>query len=239
MNALVVGDVHGKWKLLRDTIVKNKADIIFQVGDFGYWPRFNGYKIPGEGIYSLSDIPTDICEIHFLDGNHEDHFSIKELIQDNKDNKEIKIDNNLFYHPRATTYKIQDNNIMFVGGALSIDGIYRKVGHDYFPDLEVLGESLFYNLPDEKVDIIMSHTCPEFLIPTLEKQLNIKVEERFRDPSTKILEELYNRYHPKKWFFGHWHTSLKLTRDDTEFICLDMLNDDKRRMGYHSCCDLF
>ena len=48
---MIIGDVHGRWAFLRELIEKHCADVIFQVGDFGYFPNMNGRRIVGEGIF--------------------------------------------------------------------------------------------------------------------------------------------------------------------------------------------
>lgn len=227
---IVVGDTHGRWSELRKLVLRTKATHIFQVGDFGYWPKIweSQMKIVGETKEDFFKIPNDICEIHFVDGNHEDHDSLCSIRKEKNPelgNLPVEIQPNLYYHPKGTTYKFNGENILFVGGALSIDRHYRTPGFDYFPLHETIGENLFYTLPDENVDTVMSHTCPEFLLRDIERHIKIKVDDF--DISMRALSRVFEMYRPKRWFFGHWHVSFKTSYKDCEFICLDKIHPDR------------
>jgi hypothetical protein len=104
--------------------------------------------------------------------------------------------------PRGSVYTLPDGrNILFMGGADSIDKHVRRLGVDWFPE-EVITQKDFINLPDVEIDIFITHTCPEEIKPIL-----LQYDERkLRDPSNKALTELWKIYKPKLWFFGHWHT---------------------------------
>jgi len=83
-----------------------------------------------------------------------------------------------------------------MGGAHSFDWRYREAGRDWFPELELVTESDLDNLPDKKIDIVISHTAPEeFFVGFSPKD----------DPSRKSLSYVLKKYEPKLWFFGHFH----------------------------------
>jgi len=83
-----------------------------------------------------------------------------------------------------------------MGGAHSFDWKLRTPGFDWFPELELVTESDLENLPDKKIDIVISHTAPE------EFYMSFPPKE---DPSRESLSYILKRYKPKLWFFGHFH----------------------------------
>jgi len=210
MNIIVTGDIHGKFSYLNTLInkFKHKLDLVICCGDFGYWPKYsdNHKKIKSQGVPIL-----------WCDGNHEDHWAIKQIT-----NNEIAKD--VFYMPRGSTYTLKDGRvIMFMGGADSIDKNNRTIGIDWFPD-EIITQKDMQNLPDVKVDILISHTCPEELCSTMVPYDNRKVFE----PSNKALSALWDIYKPSLWFFGHWHVYKEGMLDNTKWYTLGCTASETR-----------
>ncbi len=205
-NVIVTGDVHGNFGALNILISKKKKhglELIICCGDFGAWPQGKNQTI--EGIKSQG------IKIIFCDGNHENHHFLL-------NRKSDEIAPNVFYMPRGSTYKLDDGrNILFMGGAHSIDKQWRTPGYDWFPE-ELITQKDMKNLPDEKVDIFITHTCPTELLSDM-----IKVDYRKKhDPSNHYLSELWKTYKPGLWYFGHWHTYTTGMLMGTKWYCLNM-----------------
>lgn len=180
---IITGDVHAEFGELNTLINKKNPDLVICCGDFGFWPK----QIP-------MNIKNPNTKILFCDGNHEDHWELKKL-----NNNEIKP--NVFYMPRGSTYTLPDGrNILFMGGADSIDKGQRTFGHNWFPE-EIINQKDFYSLPDKKIDIFITHTCPKELLNIMIKHDSRKLN----DPSNEALSQLWKIYKPNQWFFGHWH----------------------------------
>lgn len=201
----IMGDLHGQFGYLNTFICKKckKGDIVICCGDFGYFPNLdNDHK----------KIKTHGTKVLFCDGNHEDHWSLRSL----KDNEICK---NVFYMSRGSTYELPDGrNILFMGGALSIDKLERKTGIDWFPE-ETISYNDMLNLPRKKIDIIVSHTCPDECLDIMLKHNSIKKN----DCSTKALSQLLELYKPELWFFGHWHKYDSGIINNTKWYCLNMV----------------
>ncbi len=118
--------------------------------------------------------------------------------------------------PRGSTYTLPDGRvIMFMGGGDSIDKQFRKVGVDWFPE-EIITQKDLNDLPDIKVDIFITHTCPVELV----NDLKTNYPEKDMEPSNHALSELWKIYKPKLWFFGHWHQYLDVKMMGTQCYCL-------------------
>jgi len=203
MRVLITGDVHNNFGNLNELINKKKPDLVICCGDFGYWPN-----VPwGEPLSNIKLQTTK--KLLWCDGNHEDHWAIRDRTTD-------ELAPNIIYMPRGSTYQLDDGRtILFMGGAYSIDKLMRSRGIDWFPE-ETISQKDMMNLPDCKVDIFITHTCPEELLLDL-----LPTDERkTSEPSNIALSELWKIYKPSLWFFGHWHTYLTGVMMKTRWYCL-------------------
>lgn len=191
MKILITGDIHNEFSRLNDLINKKKPEMVICCGDFGFWPKFNKTG----RTQALSTIKLQKAEkLLWCDGNHEDFWSLAERESD-------EIEPGIIYMPRGSTYTLPDGRvILFMGGADSIDKQWRRLGVDWFPE-EIITQKDFQNLPDVKVDIFVTHTCPSELVP----DLKLRYPDKGEEPSNQALSELWKMYKPSLWFFGHWH----------------------------------
>lgn len=202
---LVLGDVHGEFGRLNALINVKKPDLILQCGDFGYWPKW----VKTGQVDPITNVKTHGVKLLFCDGNHEDHWSLRDRESD-------ELAPNVFYMPRGSTYELDDGrNILFMGGGDSIDKNMRVLGRDWFPE-EVIQHKDMQNLPDKKIDIFITHTCPEELVHDLVK---IYPEKTF-EPSNIALSQLRKMYKPDLWFFGHWHRFMQGMLFGTQWYAL-------------------
>jgi len=200
---MIVGDLHNEFGRLNELINNKKPDLVISCGDFGYWPD-KPWAAP------ITNIKNKGIPVLWCDGNHEDHWAIR-------DRKTDELAPDVFYMPRGSTYQLEDGrNILFMGGADSIDKMHRIIGDTWFPE-ELISCADLENLPDEKVDIFITHTCPEELLYDMLPLYPGKVPE----PSNTSLSELWKIYKPKLWFFAHWHHYHEGVMMGTKWYALD------------------
>jgi Icc-related predicted phosphoesterase len=208
---LILGDTHGRWIELNKIINKKQPDKIFICGDFGYWPNFD--------VVDIKKIKNHDTKIYWCDGNHEDHIALKGITDTNNE-----IAKNIFYQPRGSYITLEDGrNVLFIGGADSIDKNSRTPGWDWFPEETIKAEDIdkILNI-NKKIDIIISHTCPlEFDI--LSKIYNTNIYNKIYDPSCQWLNIVLEKLNPSLWYFGHWHQYIKGQYKNTNWTCLDMV----------------
>ncbi len=115
---------------------------------------------------------------------------------------------------------VWNNEIMFIGGAKSIDRGFGR--NDWWEDEELSIVEL-NNILDiaklTKPKIIISHACPLSIIPTMfgVKPSTISRTEQFLDI---LVEEI----RPELMIFGHWHIYKDMHINYTRFVCLGELN---------------
>lgn len=226
-DVMVVGDLHGVWNRLNSLAAKHKPKVILQAGDFGWWPKFdNTTKIStgvwrrrlGESIlapkmqtkWRQDGIKIRNSMLYFCPGNHEDWVDL-ESYATSVNPYPIELLKNIYYMPKCSRLYLPDGRqVLFIGGAKSIDAAERAAYYDWFPQ-ELITLDDVDALPDTNIDIVVSHTCPtEF-----KEQLNDGVDDwrlndpywlqKFSDPSCHYLSKVLRKYDPKYWFFGHFH----------------------------------
>jgi len=210
---LIMGDVHGRWGALNQIINRKQPNKIFVCGDFGYWPDW-----PNVDIKNIKNYNT---KIYWCDGNHEDHIALSKL-----ENNEIAP--NIFYQPRGSYITLDDGrNILFMGGADSIDKYSRTPALDWFVEEIIsskdIDKALSLNI---KVDIVISHTCPS-LFNILSFIKNRYIVDKNSDPSCEWLNIILKEFKPDLWYFGHWHQYIKSQYKNTRWECLNYVPHER------------
>jgi Icc-related predicted phosphoesterase len=217
----VCGDFHGSWSKVNQFLNSHlKISMILQCGDFGWWPRFHGKTFLNKGVIRWNNygLKNKHVKVFWCPGNHEDWESLKNL-------KTNEVSPNVFYMKRGSILTIPDGRkVLFMGGGLSIDRKYRtERGLDFgwFWE-ETISQKDIEELPDEEIDIIISHTAPtEFKIKDYH-------EEYSSDPSRKALSYLLNKYKPKLWYFGHMHKFQQGFDNNCKWVCLSAIDFEDR-----------
>ena len=196
---IFIGDVHGKYDQYKKIIKQHKDTV--QVGDMGVgFRRLINY----EGEYKYSRNPPHALMVEqnarFIRGNH--------------DNPEVCARHSQFIPDGHV-----ENDMMFVGGAYSIDWQYRIEGFSWWNDEECSAEWLerckeAYQVL--KPACMVTHDCPYSIYPMLHSHHFVDLPTR----TPKALEAMFQVHKPKVWVFGHHHKSFDQIVDGTRFVCL-------------------
>ena len=198
MSITIIGDVHGKYdhyhKIVRQT---ERHPYTVQLGDFGF--KYDTLK------------NVDHTKHVIIGGNHDNYDSC----------------GNYPHFLSDYGYMVNFNGIDFFyyRGAYSIDKEYRTVGIDWWANEEVKidafmkARELYSSI---KPDIMITHDCPEFMVPQY-----IGPKRIYQNITNWALSELYNIHQPKLWIHGHYHLSKTTFYGDTKFVCLDELETYK------------
>ena len=219
-----MGDTHGyktiPWMVESKSITN--LDII-HVGDFGV--GFTNMKQENENLRSLDKkLRSSNVTLHVFRGNHDDprYFNGYHIYE------------NLKLHEDYTTINIEGKNILGVGGAISIDRETRVGGVSYWSD-EVfkLDATKLSDMRD--IDVVVTHTAPSFVHPIDNGVYPMVVKQFFPRDSylrddlpreRRLLDEMYHilkkNNNIEKWFYGHFHDTVKTKHEETEFILLDI-----------------
>ena len=205
MKCLILGDIHGDW-FAADKVIHYATNAhkdithIIQVGDFGY-------GFPGTNPWE----PKTSLPIHWLRGNHDNI----ELLNA----EEFDWGPNLIYQKDNSLLTIDGYNLLFMGGATSIDKAYRTPGRSWWPEETVNMAAVRAAIErPEKIDCVFSHdTCHDFKY--IEHTLPDGVGDR------QALQVLHDYLKPKFWFHGHWHDFKMGKKRNTIWACAPIITD--------------
>lgn len=198
-----IGDVHGRYNSYLKILEESPYPTI-QVGDFGV-----GF---GPTPFDVWDINIDPNQHKFIRGNH--------------DNPKLCKDYPAYIPDGSYSH---DDRILYVGGAGSIDRMYRTPGLNWWVDeqlsmaeLDSIVDGAWNKLPE----IIISHECPDFIADAI---CNARGYQKYADDNRTrmMLSDLYTNDEirkPKLHIFGHWHVNCDFKIHGTRFICLNELS---------------
>lgn len=70
-----------------------------------------------------------------------------------------------------------------------------------------------------RADIVISHTSPTSF--PIQEYLDIPPGQFVQDPSQDMLEKVFERYRPGRWYFGHFHQHARGCAKGCEWEALD------------------
>lgn len=199
-NVLVLGDSHAAWPWLGAALTVLQPDICLVAGDFGWWPKL--LPLP-QAV--LPPVLLERTELHFLDGNHEDHSALRQAAPRGCF-EPVELAPRIIYHPRGSTMRLPDGRtIFFAGGGKSVDRAYRTEGRDWFPEEILVREDLPSDPP--QADVVISHTLPAaFGVAKFPgKRFPPGRLDFSPDPSCAVLDAVLTACRPALWLGGHFH----------------------------------
>jgi len=202
----LIGDVHGKFDRYKKII--NGSERSIQIGDMGV--GFYSYGFDRELRPSTNPPHAEMVKHNsrFIRGNHDNPNVCKKHSQWIKDGT-------------------VENDVMFIGGAVSIDKAWRTEGLDYWSD-----EECSYNDLQVMIDtymivkprVMICHEVPESIAEGILRSTNRqKIEDGSR--TRQALQAMLDTGHrPEIFIAGHWHIDIDQVIDGTRFIVLNELS---------------
>jgi len=201
----IVGDIHGRFHDY-STSVLHGCDNSIQVGDFG---------IGFAGDYwhnKVSEFQTENPGHRFIRGNHDNPEKCKTMLGFIQDGK-------------------IENDVMFIGGAWSIDYAWRTEGIDWWADEELsIGElsRLIDVYETVKPRVMITHDAPTYITFQMFVQSGLAIggnnAKKINTKTGQALQAMFDIHQPEEWFFGHWHVTMQSKFGRTMFHCLGELD---------------
>lgn len=201
----LIGDIHG---MVNDYMVygidKFEGPTI-QVGDFGI-----GFGQSDYWHERINNFHRD-GNHRFIRGNHDNPAKCKEM------------------HGWIPDGKVE-NDVMFIGGAWSIDnpdappGWYKRTKDvDWWEDEECSDEQ-FEQMLDiystVKPRVMITHDCPHNIAGHMFWDTGFLKGPRYPTYTGDFLQRLFEIHQPDEWYFGHWHKTMQYKHGRTMFHCL-------------------
>lgn len=195
----LIGDVHGKFDRYKKIIAGCERSI--QVGDMGVGFR----NRHGEVKNNPPHYAMVRGDHRFIRGNHDNPAECRK-------------------HSQFIADGTVENDVMFVGGAVSIDKVYRTEGISWWPDEELSAAEL-NQIVDVyavvKPRVMITHECPESVAEIICRRMpSSKLDPRFASRTRQAFQSMLEIHQPESWWHGHWHLSIDHVVNGTRFICL-------------------
>lgn len=201
---VLVGDIHGLYQVVTDAAKKYLDAEIIQVGDFGFWPGLRDrYTPPPRNVY-------------FIDGNHDDCGALIGLPPFEWE-KPVEIWPNATYVPRGTVLELAGKNVLFLGGAKSIDRAWRRKGkgvNGWFEEEVIRDRDVaraLLSAKDKKIDLMITHTPPQWMV---DKYFGAPGPEwglpaGWKDESAQKVEDVWKALDCPSLVCGHMHRAVE------------------------------
>jgi Icc-related predicted phosphoesterase len=235
---LFLGDIHGNFEYVKWYIKAHKIKdcVIYQVGDFGigFTEKANDMNVLGNLNKFLTEHNIKMYAIRgnhdnpaFFDGHLANHFTNLHLLQD------------------YTVIDVEGTKILGVGGAVSVDRVPRlrqmREAAKYGRDIELHWDDEVFILDEEKlktfenIDIVVTHTAPDFCAPDNKNGFGYLVGQFAQDDPklyddlreertllTKMCKILEEKNKPDLWLYGHYHRNWTGNVEGVNYRLLDI-----------------
>jgi hypothetical protein len=171
VRVFIVGDPHC------DTAVASKvitsaadmgADVILQLGDFGFWPRTQpGRKFLRKAEARLEQVGLDLW---WVDGNHDDHKALHTR-QVGADGRR-RVSDHMYHLPRGHRWTWGDHEWVASGGAVSVDRYGRTEGVSWFRDEVLTDGEVNQIIAGGAAGVVVAHDAP-WGVGALERRLSL------------------------------------------------------------------
>lgn len=209
----IAGDWHGntQWACSMVEQASPMLDpdykLIFQLGDFGYWPGVRGKAYLNELNETLEKEETDLF---FIDGNHENHPLLrnkarKDGIDPDHATRPVLITNRILWLPRGSIMTVNGKRILAMGGAASVDREYRTEGVSWFPEERITDEQVAYAISKGPADIMLCHDRPSSAPVTFGPSSWPAVDLALSEVNRDKLQAIVNSAKPEIICHGHLH----------------------------------
>ena len=227
----LTGDTHGQFVRIGSfcrTMETKKTDTMIILGDAGFNYYLNDRDTQAKEY--ASTFPITLFCIH---GNHEARPQKLDGYEEScYHGGKVLFERaypNILFAVDGEVYEFDGYQCIVIGGAYSVDKFYRlEHGWNWWPDEqpdELTKKTVENRLAatGNKIDVILSHTCPLKYEPT---EVFMKgLDQSTVDKSTESwLDEIEARNDYKKWYCGHYHTRKRIDRVQFMYEDFDVLS---------------
>lgn len=215
----ITGDKHADFREVFYFCYANETtldDILIVLGDAGinYYASDKDYMLKD----SLKEYPIAFFCIH---GNHEERPENIESYKTKKFHNGIVYYEedypNILFAKDGEVYNFNNHNVLVIGGAYSVDKYFRLArGYNWYESEQPSEKTKIkikkvLNDLDNKIDIILSHTCPYKYLPR--EMFLDGIDQSTVDNSTEyFLDEIEEFTDYNLWYCGHYHTDKEIDR---------------------------
>lgn len=199
----------------------NNADVIVQVGDFGF-----GFTYYNEYIEKLTEIlEMKNLSLLFIDGNHENFDVLRSYNINEHSYREVS--SRIAHLPRGFRWNWGEASFLALGGAFSIDRSHRVKNSSWWVE-EVISEIDSENaIEGGHADFMITHDIPSGVDLKLTSNLSRSVTREY-EKHRNILRKVVDFVKPDELIGGHYHKRLNdvLILDNGHEVNVNVLDCD-------------
>ena len=215
----ITGDKHADFREVFYFCYANDTsldDILIVLGDAGinYYANEKDYMLKN----SLLQYPITFFCIH---GNHEQRPENIKTYKTKKFHDGIVYYEedypNILFAKDGEVYNFNNHKVLAIGGAYSVDKYFRlAMGYNWYENEQPNAATKsrvkeVLNNMNNKIDIILSHTCPYKYLPR--EMFLDGIDQSTVDYSTEhFLNEIENTVDYNLWYCGHYHTDKEIDK---------------------------
>lgn len=202
----LIGDIHGRIYDYQSYSISDFKGPTIQVGDFG---------IGFAGPYwheSVAAWQQSNPQHRFIRGNHDNLSKCKSM-------------------PGFIKDGTIENDVMFIGGAYSIDVARRTEGVDWWRDeeLSVAELSILVDVyASVKPRVMITHDAPTDVTEKMFILSGLAIggmsAKKINTRTGQALQAMFDIHQPDEWYFGHWHHTMQYKYGRTIFQCIGELD---------------
>lgn len=224
----ITGDIHGSIEPIYELYKKfhpTEDDVIVLLGDVGanYTGRLRD-RILKEELSSLKSI------FFCIHGNHENRPQNIASYQEKKwcGGRVLYEEDfpNILFPIDGDIFELDNKKSIVIGGAYSVDKFYRlSMGYNWWYDEQptpAMKEYVEWQIKNNEIDVVFSHTCPFKYIPT-ECFLSGIDQSKVDNSTEKWLDTIEELIDYKAWYAGHWHINKRIDKIHFLFHGVEML----------------
>lgn len=205
----LIGDIHGMVNDYKAYSIGNFEGPTIQIGDFGI-----GFGQSDYWYESINDFHSKNGH-RFIRGNHDNPALCKTMSG---------------YIPDG----LVENDVMFIGGAWSIDnpnappGWYKRTKDvDWWEDEECSDKQFRHFLEiyaTIKPRVMITHDCPGKVSYPMFWGSGFLKGPVYPNRTSAWFDKFIDVHEPEEWYFGHWHKTMSYKHGRTMFQCLGELD---------------
>ena len=226
----LTGDTHGNFERIAHFCARmntKPTDIMIILGDAGI-NFYGGWRDQKKKEF-IGALPITLFCIH---GNHEQRpATIPSYTEIGWHGGTVYVEEqfpSILFAKDGEVYDLNGLQAIAIGGAFSIDWMYRVPGRSWWPDEQPSDEvkARVEQKLDQlgwQIDIVLSHTVPLKYEPV--EVFLAGIDQSKVDKTTEEwLDSIEERLHYRKWYAGHYHTNKSIDKLQLLFEDYDVLS---------------
>lgn len=177
-----------------------------------YMPLTVGVSSIQVGDFGIGfvDFPALTPNSRFIRGNHDNPHMCKS-------------------HANCIADGTVEDDVMFIGGAWSIDQAFRQEGVSWWREEELSiteWNRIFDVYQTVKPRVLITHDCPTSIAwdMFISRGNSLNGNNQIKSRTGEALQALFEVHQPEFHFFGHWHQTRDFNMHGTRFVCLGELD---------------